>query len=146
MTLETIPHPELGVISLGEKIFVPPAVPVLLQILSGARKAEDMLPNGAIYTLPPNKTIEITMPGDARVGPVSIILSRFCDDTNVSIIAPFPLAWGKKLILCLNSGLTLYQHDFWVVKAVDGTTPKWNNAIMRDTVNAGLGNQSVTIR
>ncbi|PFH45432.1 multicopper oxidase [Amanita thiersii Skay4041] len=45
--------------------FVPPTVPVLLQILSGARTAQQLLPAGSVYTLPRNKTIEITMPGGA---------------------------------------------------------------------------------
>lgn len=39
--------------------FVPPTVPVLLQILSGAQTAQDLLPPGSVYTLPPNKSIEI---------------------------------------------------------------------------------------
>ncbi|KAH9479161.1 Laccase [Psilocybe cubensis] len=38
-------------------------VPVLLQILSGAQSANDLLPAGSVYTLPPNKVIEISMPG-----------------------------------------------------------------------------------
>lgn len=42
--------------------FVPPSVPTLLQIFSGARTAQD-LPSGTLYTLPSNATIEITMPG-----------------------------------------------------------------------------------
>ncbi|KAG6844817.1 Acyl-coenzyme A oxidase 2 [Tephrocybe sp. NHM501043] len=43
--------------------FIPPTVPVLLQILSGAQAAQDLLPQGAVYSLPPNKVIEISMPG-----------------------------------------------------------------------------------
>ncbi|KAH9951139.1 laccase 1 [Amylocystis lapponica] len=43
--------------------FVPPTVPVLLQILSGAQSAADLLPAGSVYTLPSNSTIQITMPG-----------------------------------------------------------------------------------
>jgi iron transport multicopper oxidase len=35
--------------------FIPSATPILLQILSGARQAKDLLPNGAIYTLPSHK-------------------------------------------------------------------------------------------
>ncbi|KIK58304.1 hypothetical protein GYMLUDRAFT_45516 [Collybiopsis luxurians FD-317 M1] len=44
--------------------FVPPKVPVLLQILSGAQHAQDLLPNGSVYTLPPNKVIEVNLFGD----------------------------------------------------------------------------------
>ncbi|KAK7032591.1 hypothetical protein VNI00_012854 [Paramarasmius palmivorus] len=49
--------------------FAPPNVPVLLQILSGAQAAQDLLPAGSVYTLPANQTIEINFrnnntPGD----------------------------------------------------------------------------------
>jgi iron transport multicopper oxidase len=52
--------------------FNPPTVPVLLQILSGAKKASDLLPQGSIYGLQPNKSVELTIPGGAIGGPVSI--------------------------------------------------------------------------
>ncbi|CAK5283001.1 unnamed protein product [Mycena citricolor] len=43
--------------------FVPPTVPVLLQILSGAQTAQSLLPNGSVYTLPHFASVEITLPG-----------------------------------------------------------------------------------
>jgi iron transport multicopper oxidase len=50
--------------------FVPPSVPVLLQILSGARQASQLLPKGSVFTLPPNKVIELSIPpGGAPGGP-----------------------------------------------------------------------------
>jgi len=55
--------------SINGVSFNPPTVPVLLQILSGAKTAADLLPTGSIYVLPPNKVIEITMPDNAQVGP-----------------------------------------------------------------------------
>lgn len=51
--------------------FVPPDVPVLLQILSGAKNASELLPSGSIYGLAPNKSVELTIPGGALGGPVS---------------------------------------------------------------------------
>jgi iron transport multicopper oxidase len=53
--------------------FIPPTVPVLLQILSGTRLAQDLLPAGSFYALPLNKVIEINIPGVpfALGGPVS---------------------------------------------------------------------------
>ncbi|KAI0747845.1 laccase [Daedaleopsis nitida] len=42
--------------------FTPPTVPVLLQIMSGAREASEMLPTGNVYTLPSNATIELSFP------------------------------------------------------------------------------------
>ncbi|KAK7030484.1 laccase, multicopper oxidase, benzenediol:oxygen oxidorectuctase [Paramarasmius palmivorus] len=40
-----------------------PTVPVLLQILSGAQTADNLLPEGAVYPLPPNAVVELSMPG-----------------------------------------------------------------------------------
>ncbi|KAL0064921.1 hypothetical protein AAF712_008179 [Marasmius tenuissimus] len=48
--------------------FVAPSVPVLLQILSGAASAESLLPSGSVYSLPPNKTIQISMPAGKSAG------------------------------------------------------------------------------
>ncbi|KAI9057776.1 multicopper oxidase [Trametes sanguinea] len=47
---------------INNATFTPPTVPVLLQILSGAHNAQDLLPAGSVYTLPPHSAIEITMP------------------------------------------------------------------------------------
>lgn len=57
--------------SINGVVFVPPTAPVLLQILSGAQTAQDLLPPGSVYTLPPNKVIELSIPGGAPGGPVS---------------------------------------------------------------------------
>ncbi|KAF8188021.1 yellow laccase [Pholiota molesta] len=54
--------------------FVPPSVPVLLQIMSGAKTATDLLPSGSVYVLPPNKVIEISMPGGSVGSPHPIHL------------------------------------------------------------------------
>jgi iron transport multicopper oxidase len=51
--------------------FRPPTVPVLLQILSGAKTASQLVPAGSIYGLEPNKSVELTIPGGAVGGPVS---------------------------------------------------------------------------
>ncbi|KAI0289075.1 laccase [Russula brevipes] len=45
--------------------FKPPTVPVLLQILSGAQKASDLLPAGSVYSLDPGKSVELVIPGGA---------------------------------------------------------------------------------
>ncbi|KDR80949.1 hypothetical protein GALMADRAFT_207865 [Galerina marginata CBS 339.88] len=49
--------------------FTPPSVPVLLQILSGAQTAQDLLPAGSLYVLPANSVIEISIPGGAIGSP-----------------------------------------------------------------------------
>lgn len=48
--------------------FIPPTIPVLLQILSGSQTAQDLLPSGSIYVLDPGKTVEISIPGGAAGG------------------------------------------------------------------------------
>ncbi|KAK0200634.1 laccase lcc5 [Desarmillaria ectypa] len=52
-----------GTFTINGASFVPPTTPVLLQILSGAQNANDLLPEGSVYSLPVNSTIEISMPG-----------------------------------------------------------------------------------
>ncbi|KAL0952845.1 hypothetical protein HGRIS_007070 [Hohenbuehelia grisea] len=54
--------------------FTHPTHDVLLQIMSGAEKAEDLLPARSIIPLPPNKVIELSMPGLAIGGPHPIHL------------------------------------------------------------------------
>ncbi|KAI0285663.1 laccase 1 [Russula brevipes] len=49
--------------------FEPPTVPVLLQILSGAKQASELLPKGSIYGLDPGKSVELVIPGGAIGGP-----------------------------------------------------------------------------
>ena len=51
--------------------FIPPSVPVLLQIISGASTPQELLPPGSVFVLPPNKVIEISLPGGAPGSPVS---------------------------------------------------------------------------
>ncbi|KAK0488306.1 laccase lcc5, partial [Armillaria luteobubalina] len=52
-----------GAFTVNGVTFVPPTTPVLLQLLSGAQNANDLLPQGSVYPLPLNATIEISMPG-----------------------------------------------------------------------------------
>ncbi|KAJ7757263.1 multicopper redoxase [Mycena maculata] len=54
--------------TLGGSSFLPPTSPALLQILSGASLAPDLLPSGSYYALPPNKVIEISIPGGSDGG------------------------------------------------------------------------------
>jgi len=62
-----------GSFTLNGVSFNRPPVPVLLQMLSGARHPSELLPKGSVYELPPNKVVEITLPniGAAPGGPVS---------------------------------------------------------------------------
>jgi iron transport multicopper oxidase len=59
-----------GNFSVNGVSFDSPSVPVLLQILSGAKNASDLLPSGSIYGLEANKSVELTIPAFAIGGPV----------------------------------------------------------------------------
>ncbi|KAH7910237.1 laccase [Hygrophoropsis aurantiaca] len=54
--------------------YKPPPVPVLLQILSGAQAATDLMPNGSVVVLEPNKVVELTMEVAGFGGPHPIHL------------------------------------------------------------------------
>ncbi|KAJ6459945.1 laccase [Mycena sanguinolenta] len=49
--------------------FTSPTVPVLLQILSGAQTATDLLPSGSVFTLPANSVVELSIPGGTAGAP-----------------------------------------------------------------------------
>ncbi|KAL0958598.1 hypothetical protein HGRIS_013939 [Hohenbuehelia grisea] len=51
------------------RAYHPPTTPVLLQVISGAAAAKDLLDPSSLYHLPPNKVIEISMPGLSIGGP-----------------------------------------------------------------------------
>ncbi|KAI0246096.1 laccase C [Lactifluus subvellereus] len=63
-----------GTFTVNGVSFQPPSVPVLLQILSGAQNASDLLPSGSIYGLDKNKSVELTIPALALAGPHPIHL------------------------------------------------------------------------
>jgi iron transport multicopper oxidase len=96
--------------------FESPSVPVLLQILNGA-PASQLLPNGSVYPLGANQSVEITFPGGAG-------------GTNTG--GPHPLH--------------LHGHVFHVVRSAGNSTYNFNNPVMRDVVSVGNTNDNVTIR
>ncbi|KAH7923707.1 laccase [Leucogyrophana mollusca] len=50
-----------GTYWINNVTYKPPTVPVLLQILSGAQTAADLMPNGSVIVLEPNKVVELSM-------------------------------------------------------------------------------------
>lgn len=85
--------PVAGRFLINNASFTPPSVPVLLQILSGASQASELLPNGSVYSLPPNKVIEISMPpGRAPGAPVSVHIIAYIAPLIYAFAfsAPFP--------------------------------------------------------
>ncbi|KAJ7607590.1 yellow laccase [Roridomyces roridus] len=85
--------------------FVPPTAPVLLQILSGAHSAADLLPPGSIYELPPNKAIEISIPGGSPGAP-----------------HPFHLH-GHNFHVVRSAGNSTYNYNNPVIRDVVSTGP-----------------------
>ncbi|KAF8623777.1 hypothetical protein AX15_006218 [Amanita polypyramis BW_CC] len=59
----------MGNFSINGHQFIPPTLPVLLQIIGGTVDANKLLPSGSVYTLPPNKLVEVTIPGGSALSP-----------------------------------------------------------------------------
>ncbi|KAG6819300.1 hypothetical protein H0H93_013218 [Arthromyces matolae] len=97
--------------------FVPPTVPVLLQIISGARLATDLLPSGSVYTLPSNKTIELSIPGGAAGSP-----------------HPFHLH-GHTFDVVRSAGSSVYNYVNPVRRDVVSTGVAGDNVTIRFTTN-----------
>ncbi|OBZ65445.1 Laccase-2 [Grifola frondosa] len=101
--------------------FVPPTVPVLLQILSGAQTATDLLPSGSVYVLPSNSTIEITLPATAAAPG-----------------APHPFhLHGHAFSVVRSAGSTVYNYDNPIRRDVvsTGTPANSDNVTIRFTTN-----------
>nr|ACZ58366.1 laccase 2 [uncultured Lentinus] len=97
--------------------FVPPTVPVLLQIMSGASTAQDLLPSGSVYPLPSNATIELSFPATAAAPG-----------------APHPFhLHGHVFAVVRSAGSTTYNYN----------NPIWRDVVSTGTPAAG---DNVTIR
>ncbi|KAF7965048.1 hypothetical protein HWV62_829 [Athelia sp. TMB] len=69
--------------------FISPTVPVLLQILSGAQTAQDLLPSGSVFALPHNKVIELSIPaGNVVGGPHAFDIVRSANQTEYNYVNP----------------------------------------------------------
>ncbi|KAI0800683.1 laccase E [Fomes fomentarius] len=97
--------------------FTPPTVPVLLQILSGASAAQDLLPSGSVYALPSNADIEISLPATAAAPG-----------------APHPFhLHGHAFAVVRSAGSSTYNYD----------NPVWRDVVSTGTP---ANNDNVTIR
>jgi hypothetical protein len=85
--------------------FQEPAIPVLLKVIGGASTPQELLPPGDVIALPPNKVIEINLPGGAIGSSVSnkSILCYFIFADN-GFTASHPSSWGKGYPLTSNRG------------------------------------------
>lgn len=114
--------------------FIPPTIPVLLQILSGSQTAQDLLPSGSIYVLDPGKTVEISIPGGAAGGGVSSLTLQV---TSSGILTESVL---------IQHPLHLHGHAFDVIRSAGSDTYNYVNPVKRDVVNIGVAGDNVTIR
>ncbi|KAH7868472.1 laccase 1 [Lentinula edodes] len=96
--------------------FVPPTVSVLLQILSGATTAAELLPSGSVYTLPLNSVIQLS----------------FNTVAVAAVGGPHPFH--------------LHGHTFDVVRSAGSTEYNYINPPRRDVVSTGAATDNVTIR
>lgn len=63
--------------------YMPPSIPILLQILSGAVSPWQIEPRGSVYTLPKDRLVEITFsPKDSPGRPVRVALTPVLLSTN----------------------------------------------------------------
>ncbi|KAF7291266.1 Laccase 1 [Mycena indigotica] len=101
--------------------FIPPTAPVLLQILSGAHTAAELLPKGTLYTLPPNKVVELSIPGGTTGAPHPMHLH------------------GHNFWVVRSAGSTVYNYDNPVIRDVVSTSSSKNDnvTIRFETDNSG---------
>ncbi|KJA22740.1 multicopper oxidase [Hypholoma sublateritium FD-334 SS-4] len=99
--------------------FVPPTLPVLLQILNGAA-ATSLLPSGSVYLLPANSVVEISIPGG-------------------SVGSPHPIhLHGHDFSVVRSAGSTVYNYVNPVRRDVVNTGVAGDNTTIRfQTDNAG---------
>ncbi|KAJ7771003.1 laccase 1 [Mycena maculata] len=101
--------------------FFPPAAPALLQVLSGAELAQNLLPTGSYFALPPNKVIEVSIPGSADPG------------------GPHPFhLHGHNFYVIRSAGSSTYNFDNPAIRDVVNTGFSGDNVTFRFvTDNAG---------
>ncbi|TFK32861.1 laccase 2 precursor [Crucibulum laeve] len=103
--------------SINGATFIPPTTPVLLQIMSGAQTAQDLLPAGSVYVLPPNKVVELSIPGGSIGSP-----------------HPFHLH-GHTFDVVRSAGSDIYNYDNPVRRDVVSTGVAGDNVTIRFTTD-----------
>ncbi|KAK7037629.1 laccase, multicopper oxidase, benzenediol:oxygen oxidorectuctase [Paramarasmius palmivorus] len=103
--------------------FVNPTMPVLLQIMSGAQPANNLLPTGSVYSLPANKVVEISMPGGLLGIEHTFDVVRVAGSSTYNYINP---------VTTIDTQTSANSHSSFQIR--------------RDVVNIGGPNDNVTIR
>ncbi|KAF8228163.1 Cupredoxin [Tricholoma matsutake] len=112
-------------------MFEPPTIPVLLQILSSAHEAQDLLPKGSLYSLAPNKVIELSLPGTGlNQDTVSIGLNgsnaTICFMTDNA--GPWLLHWGLAIVFAEDIPDVAKQNP--VMEEWKDLCPKYNDSYL----------------
>ncbi|KAG7091715.1 hypothetical protein E1B28_008116 [Marasmius oreades] len=101
--------------------YIPPVIPVLLQILrilnGPPSDLVKLLPKETIYYVPLNKTIQLSMP-----------------------------IRKKKELSGTPHPMHLHGHNFTVIRSAGNDSFQWNNPIQRDVVDTGYSGDNVVIR
>ena len=101
--------------TLGNVSYASPPVPVLLQILSGARQASQLLPSGSVYVLPQNKVIEISFP-NTFIGLASPVSATVVKHQYLLSLDPFFST------LCICMGYVVLHHSLSLTKLFVSST------------------------
>ena len=112
---------------VNDVVYESQSVPVLLQILNGA-SAADLLPNGAVYSLPGNSSIEISFSSGFPV-----------------IQSLFSYLYMLSLLYCLQHPMHLHGHTFDVVRVAGSSDYNYVNPVRRDVVNIGTASDNVSM-
>ncbi|KAF8063624.1 laccase [Lyophyllum atratum] len=88
--------------------YISPTVPVLLQLLSGAAKPQDLLPSEQVFILPKNKLIEVSIPGTGahpfHLHGHAFDVIRPSNDNNTNFVNPL-----RRDVYPINGGNTTFR-------------------------------------
>jgi hypothetical protein len=110
--------------------FQPPLFLYCFKFLSGARKASELLPNGSLFTLPPNKVVELSIPPGrgpgTPVSPIPSLLSPAVPHVSFCHLAPLASSRCKFKLHEMSTTLLTFpsaQHSFDVVRSAGVPSP-----------------------
>lgn len=107
MTLN-IAQPNAPFFDINGISYLSPSLPVLLQLLSGAAKPQDFLPSEQVILLPPNKIIDISIPG-AGAHPFHLHGHNFDVILQPNAVTPNFVNPARRDVQPINGGNTTFR-------------------------------------